>query len=185
MNVSYWLKKTPRPAFVLADDKKIEVPRNARAIRDLCETIKALDPDKLTCLNEKGDVIRSVDLSDDAPEVSATPLTAEQSDLQLFARLLAEGYEHGRKANQPIIDSAMTFVTNISARLAQAEREIDRLRNVNHKQALQIADLTNLPVATDTGDGGIMGALMQGVLQSGALTRTPPAEVTPLKGKTK
>jgi hypothetical protein len=164
----------------MADDKRIEVPNNSRAWKDLTETIKAMEPAKLTCLDAKGNVIRSVVLeSEDDKPPSAPP---QQSDLQLFAKLLAEGYEHGMKANQPLIDSAMVFVERQGVRLARAESEIERLRAHIHRQNLQIAQLSSAPAADD--DGGIMGALMAGALQ-GQQNPPPPAAVSQIKGAVK
>jgi hypothetical protein len=162
MNLTYWLRKTPQPVAVMADDKRIEVAKNPRAFKDLTATIKAMEPSKLTCLDGAGNVIRSVVLEteDDKP-ANTTP---EMSDLQLFAKLLAEGYEHGRKANQPIIDSAMQFVERQSARLAKAESEIERLRLHIHKQNGHIAELSSAPAPA--ADESIMGAMLAGALQS-------------------
>lgn len=176
MNLTNWLRKTPQPVAVMADDKRIEVPKNVRAYRDLTQTIKAMEPSKLTCLDANGNVIRSIVL-DAGDEERVTPnASAEMSDLQLFAKLLAEGYEHGRKANQPIIDSAMQFVERQGQRLAKTEAEIERLRAHIHKLNLQIAELSIVP-AEAPGDDSIMGALVQGALQAGALRQT---EVTPI-----
>lgn len=186
MNLTNWLRKTPQPVAVMADDKRIEVGKNVRAFRDLTQTIKAMEPSKLTCLDASGNVLRSVVLDDaDDKEASAAAATPEQSDLQLFAKLLAEGYEHGRKANQPIIDSAMQFVERQGVRLAKAESEIERLRAHIHKLNLQIAELSSIPVS-EGGDDSIMGALVAGAIQSGALGGVPsqqqqPGAVTPLK----
>jgi hypothetical protein len=166
VNLTNWLRKTPQPVAVLADDKRIEVPKNVRAYRDLTQTIKAMEPSKLTCLDVNGNVIRSIVLESDAEdERSSIASTPEQSDLQLFARLLAEGYEHGRKANQPIIDSAMQFVERQGVRLAKAESEIERLRSHIHKLNLQIAELSSIPLEA-SGDDSIMGALVAGALQA-------------------
>jgi hypothetical protein len=175
MNLSAWLKKTPQPVAVMADDKRIEVPKNVRAYRDLTETIKSLDPAKVTCLDSNGNVIRSIVLGGDDDKPEPAHASAEMSDLQLFAKLLAEGYEHGRKANQPIIDSAMQFVERQGVRLAKTESEIERLRAHIHKLNLQIAELSMIPVE-QSGDDSIMGALVAGALQAGALK-----PVTPIK----
>lgn len=163
MNLSNWLRKTPQPVAVLADDKRIEVPKNVRAYRDLTETIKSLDPSKVTCLDANGNVIRSVTLDNDDEKTPAVNASPEMADLQLFAKLLAEGYEHGRKANQPIIDSAMQFVERQGVRLAKAESEIERLRSHLHKQTLQMAEMASQP--EPAGDDSIMGALVAGALQ--------------------
>jgi len=183
MNLSYWLRKSPQPSAVLADDKKIEVQRNRRAWRDLTETIKALKPSKLTCLNASGEVIRSVALESDEDDEGEdkAPVSAEVSDLQYLAKLLAEAYREGRTGNQPIIDSAMQFVERQSQRLAAAEREIDRLRTVVHKQHLQIAELTSTPApAAAGGEDSIMGALVAGIAQGAAGQLGIPPAPTPI-----
>lgn len=181
MNLRSWLKKTPRPVFVLADEKRIDVPNNHRAINDLVATIEALEPAKVTCLDKDGNVIRSMSLESE-DDRSVAPATPEQSDLQLFARLLAEGYEHGRKANQPIIDSAMQFVERQGVRLAKAEAEIERLRAHIHKQNLSIAEMSVAP--EPAADGTIMDALVQGAIQAGVLQQQPKPP-TPIKSGVK
>lgn len=183
LNLSNWLRKTPVPVAVLADDKRIEVPKNHRAIRDLVQTIRAMEPSKVTCLNAEGSVIRSIVLDSDDDKVPSQQTSPEMSDLQMFARLLAEGYEHGRKANQPIIDSAMQFVERQSVRLAKAEAEIERLRAHNHKLHHQIVELSAVPVvAPPAGDDSIMGAMIAGVMQS-QLGQMVPAQVSPIHTK--
>lgn len=166
--LNYWLRKTPRPVVVIADDKRIEVPNNARGWKDLTATVQAMEPSKLTVLDKNGNVIRSVVLeaTDDVEEkpASASP---EMSDLQLFATLLSQGYEKGMQANEPIIKSAMTFVEAQSVRLLRADAEIDRLRAHVHRLNLQIAELSNAP-QVGSEEGGIMGALVAGVMQSHA-----------------
>jgi hypothetical protein len=178
MNLTYWLRKSPQPTTVLADEKRIEVPRNRRAYLDLTTTIKAMEPAKVTCLDAQGNVIRSIVLEteeDDKP----TPASPEMSDLQLFAKLLAEGYEKGMTANQPIIDSAMQFVERQGVRLAKAESEIERLRAHIHKLNLQIGELSG--AAPAGGDDSIVGALVAGALQS----QVAAASVSPIKGGAK
>lgn len=164
MNLTYWLRKTPQPVAILADDKRIEVPRNGRAWRDLTATIKAMEPDKLTCLDGNGNVIRSIVLENENEKEIAGTTSPEMSDLQLFARLLSEGYEKGMTANQPIIDSAMQFVERQGVRLAKAESEIERLRSHIHKQTLQIAALSGQPAPPQ--EESILGALVAGVMQA-------------------
>lgn len=181
MNVTYWLRKTPQPSAVLADDKRIEVPKNGRAWRDLTATIKAMEPSKLTCLDGQGNVIRSVVLESEEEKPATT--SPEMSDLQLFAKLLAEGYEKGMTANQPIIDSAMQFVERQGVRLAKAEAEIERLRAHVHKLNLQIGDLSLVPATAASDSESLMGAIVAGALQSQNLVA--PASVSQIKGTKK
>lgn len=164
MNLNYWLRKTPQPVSILADDKRIEVPKNARAWKDLTATITSLEPQKLTCLDGQGNVIRSIVLENDEDKPAASP---EMSDLQLFAKLLAEAYDKGSKSNQPVIESAMQFVDRQSVRLAKAESEIERLRTVVHKQHLQIAELSSGAGQPDT-EESLLAAVVAGAMQGAA-----------------
>lgn len=182
MNVTYWLRKSPQPAAVLADDKRIEVPRNRRAYRDLTETIKAMDPDKLTCLDAQGNVIRSIVLESEAGE-EVTPVTPEQSDLQLFAKLLADAYDKGASKMQPIVDSAMAFVERGGSRLAKVEAENDRLRAHIHKLNLRIADLSSIPMEADE-ETTVLGTLAAAAVQGmAAASQQSPAPVPITKRK--
>lgn len=165
MNITYWLRKTPRPVAILADDKRIEVPNNSRAWKDLTDTVKSLEPTKLTALDVKGNVIRSVVL--ETEDDGKAPPSVEMSDVQLFARLIAEAYEKSSKANQPIIDSAMGFVEHQSTRLLKAENEIERLRAHIHKQNLQIAELTRAP-APESEETTLLGSIVAGIAQGAA-----------------
>ncbi len=174
-DLTYWLRKTPQPKAILADDRRIEVPSNGRAWRDLTQTIRAMDPSKLTCLDGSGNVIRSITLESDDDKSPASP---EMSDLQLFAKLLAEGYEKGMTATQPMLNSAMEFVERQGVRLAKAESEIERLRSHIHKQQLHIAELS-VGAAGDDGEGSIMSAVLAGALQGQA--QTALQQVPPLK----
>lgn len=178
MNLSNWLRKTPQPVAVLADDKRIEVGKNVRAYRDLLETIKTLEPSKLTCLDAAGSIIRSVvlDVSDEDKPATVPP-SVEMSDVQLFANLLATAYEHGQK--QPLMEMAMQFVERQGVRLAKAEAEIDRLRVHIHKLNAQVTELSLVPVS-EASDDSIVGALMAGAMQAAAQQSgiSPPTPIT-------
>lgn len=178
MKISHWLRKTPRPVAVLADEQRIDIPNNRRAFQDLEKTLEALDPNKLTALNAQGDVIRSIVLDTGADDKGPPP-SQEMSDLQYFGKLLAEGYEHGRKANQPIIDSAMDFVERQSQRLAKAEAEIERLRAHIHKQHMQLLEISQQPAIAANDEGGILQAMLAGAIQSGALQNVLSGIPTP------
>lgn len=173
-DLTYWLRKTPQPKVILADDRRIEVSNNARAWKDLTQTIKSLDPSKLTCLDGAGTVLRSITLEDDEKSPAASP---EMTDLQLFAKLLSGAYEKGMTATQPMLNSAMEFVERQGVQLAKAEAEIERLRSHIYKQQLQLAELIGSPPAGE--DDSIVGAMLAGALQGQAQLQT--VGVTPLK----
>ena len=165
MNVNTWLRKMPQPVTILADDQRIDVPRNGRPWRELTSTIEAMDPSKLTCLDKDGKVIRSIVLENEADKTA--PASPEMTDLQLFAKLLAEAYDKAASKMQPIVDSAMAFVERGGQRLAKAESENDRLRAHINKLNLQISDMSSAPEPA-SGEESILGAMMSGVLQAGA-----------------
>ena len=178
MNLNYWLRKTPQPVTVLATcdgiDRKIDVPKNARAWRDLTETIKSLDPQKITCLDKDGNVIRAhvFESEEEKPAV-----TAEMSDVQLFAKLIAEAYDKASGKMQPIVDSAMAFVERGGQRLAKAESENDRLRAQITKLMMQIAELSGSQ--PPQGEGSIVEALVAGAMQGMAAQQQPPLQAVP------
>ena len=180
MNLRHWLKKTPRPIAVLADDKRIDVPNNHRAINDLVATIQALEPSRLTALGPGDSVIRSVVLDVEAAAPAAAP-SQEMADLQFFGKLLAEAYK------APIVEQAMSFVERQERRLAAAEREIERLRAHNVRLHQQILELSVTPAAepmADAGDGeSLVGAMIAGAMQAqlGKMTAVESAGVTPIK----
>lgn len=176
-DLTYWLRKTPQPKTILADEKKIHVPNNARGWKDLTQTIMALEPSKLTALDGDGNVLRSITLESEDEKPAPSP---EMTDLQLFAKLLSGAYEKGMTATQPMLNSAMEFVERQGVQLAKAEAEIERLRSHIYKQQLQLAELT---VGSPAGeDDSIVGAMLAGALQGQAnLQQQTTAAVTPLK----
>lgn len=183
INVYYWLRKMPQPSAVLADDKRVEVGKNGRAWRDLAATIKSLEPSKLTALDGQGNILRVVvleesDAGDDKPQPSP-----EMTDVQLFAKLLAEAYDRGASKMQPIVDSAMSFVERGGQRLAKAESDNERLRAHIHKLNMQIAELTGASAAAGDGDDSVIGALVAGAMQAAA--KQPLAVVANGKGAKK
>lgn len=147
----------------MADDKKIAVGKNGRAWRDLTKTVETLNPSRLTCLDAQGNVMRVIDLakSDDDIDEPDPVLSKRESELQTFAKLVADAYDKASTAFQPMVTSAMGLVRDLSDALAKANVEIDKLRATNAKLVLQIGELT-LPAAE--GEDSIASALMQGMM---------------------
>lgn len=185
MNLSYWLRKTPQPVTILAvcdgAEKRIDVPKNARAWKDLTATIKSLEPSRITALDAQGSVIRSVVL-DEAEDERRAPPSPEMSDVQLFATLIAQAYDKAADKMQPIVDSAMAFVERGGQRLAKSESDNDRLRAQVHKLHMQIAELTGQPAPA--GEGSVLEVLAAGVLQ-GMANGQSPLQAVPKTGATK
>ncbi len=159
-NLNQWLRKTPQPVAILADDRRVEVPKHGRSWKELTTTIEAMAPEKLVALDGQGDVIRSVILDQDA--VSAAP-SPEFSDVQLFAKLIAEAYEKGTKSYEPLLNNAMQFVERQGQRLSKAESEIERLRNHIHKLTQQLAELAGQPIEAE--GESVFGILASAIAQ--------------------
>jgi hypothetical protein len=156
-----WLKKSPQPAAVLCDEQRIECGTGARSWTELHKTVEALQAEKITCLDAKGAVLRSMRMVVDAPP-STTP---ESTELQTFAKLIAEAYEKGTKSYAPLLDASLQFIERQGQSLAKAEQEIERLRLANVKLRTEIAELVSQP-APDDGTGNVIGALMAGMAQA-------------------
>jgi hypothetical protein len=178
-NLNRWLRKTPQPVAVMADDKRVEVPKHGRGWRDLTQTIEAMEPNKLTAVDGQGNVIRSINMeTDEKGDASVNP---EMSDVQLFAKLISEAYDKGSKVNEPLIAQIMLVLDRQSASLAKANGDNERLRLESHKLRAQILELSaqlNAPVESDEGSiiGAIAAAAMQG--QSDAIANSG---ATPIK----
>jgi len=160
LNVGHWLRKTPRPHTVLADERRIEVGNTPGKWLNLVRTIDSLAATKITCLDAAGNVIRAITLDDDDAEQSAK---TEESELQTFARLVADAYEKGSKSYAPLLDNAMQFIERQGQRLAAMEREIERLRM--HAAKLQAELLAATAPDPSGNDDDLTGALIAGIVQ--------------------
>ena len=196
-----WLRRHPQPKAVLADAQRIEVnTAAARWLPQLEQTIRSLEPTRVTCLDGSGAVLRAMTLpdaspgnDDDASCVSAPETTPSDTPLVTFARLLSDAYERSGKAQQPMLDSAMSFIERLTKRLTDTENELDRMRRAYarllEETAQERADAIEASVTEQAnGDGGtLVQALVAGALSAGA-GAAPPAAGAPIpinKGKAK
>lgn len=188
VKVAQFLRKMPRPVLILADDKKIPVPNGGRVWPDIWRTISVIKPTKLQALDADGQVMRALDMETAAPEddEDAADKSPDMTDLQFLAKLLDGAYEKGGKQLIPVIDAAMRFVEQQSARLLASDKEIDRLRAENHKLKREIAELLAVPAPSE-GEGGLLGAIAQGFLQAqaggGAMVVAPNGHSAPAEKK--
>ena len=161
MNLGGWLRRTPQPAIIVADGQRIEVGNRGGKWRDLVRTIESLGANKIEALDRAGNVIRAVTLEDEDVERASKDASKEESELQTFARLLADAYASGSKAQHPILEQSLIFIDRQAKTIADQQREIERLRLGNAKlQAENIA----LQGAHVDGEGtdSLVSALVQG-----------------------
>ena len=168
--VHQWLRKMPRPAFILADERKIPVPNGGRVWPSIWQTIAVINPKALQAIDAQGGVIRAMSLEgerDDTDEDDQESETQEEQWLKTFAKLLSDGYDKGSKASAPLLAEAMKFASMQAERLRDETKECERLRAENSKLRREILELTALP-SQEGGEGGIWGQLLQGALMSPA-----------------
>lgn len=162
-NVQQWLRKTPRPATIVADDKPIAVPTGGRAWKELATTLEAINPTKLIAMDAAGTIIRSIMVEgSDEDDKHSSP---EMSDVQLFAKLISEAYDKGNKMNQPLLDNCLNMIDRQAQTIQKQSSEIDKLRFTIHKMQAEILELTAQP---GDEDGGVLGALAQGMAMAEA-----------------
>lgn len=169
--LSKWLRKTPQPATIVIDDgKRLDVGN--RKWTEVARSIEAIGANKLTAVDGQGNIIRAIVIDDSESDDGGGGKSELQGDLQALSKIVADAYEKGTQAPAKLLDAAMTFIERQGQRLVAQDREIERLRLINARQAAEIMQLKSIPVSEGDEDGGIMGALMQGVMQ-GQLAAAP------------
>ena len=178
-NLNNWVRKSPQPTTILADEHRINASGGGRQWRDMVRTIEGLSPKKLTALDNKGAILRAIDLDKEADEEEAKPSVTSgggvnsDNELIVFASLLEKAYDKASTAAQPLINNSLDFVERLSNRLSKAEMEIERLRNHNNRLIQQINELQLLPVPGEDGEGNLLMSFAQGMMQSQQTAATP------------
>lgn len=165
--VAQFLRKSPRPVKIMADDKAIPVPTGGRVWPAIYQTITVVKPAKLQALDADGQIIRALDLEMERDEDESDDKSPEMNDLQFFGKLLDGAYDKAGKNYASIIAEAMKFIEQQSARLIAADKELDRLRQENAKLRREMAEIVAGPSEGDA-PGGLIGAIVSGALSSPA-----------------
>lgn len=168
-----FLLQLPKPALVRAfvDGEPEELKVN-RSYQKLAETIAALQPEQIQCMDGDGKVLRAMRLDDaESHRSEAAPLPAAlQTDphaamLAHFASLLHRAYEHSTEIAFTKMVEAFDRMNDRSAgieqRLERAEAYARRLREEQAEDALDRAEEI---VATGAGGGGLGDHLAQAFL---------------------
>ena len=181
-----FLRRGARPALIKADDKTIEIAPNGRVRwKDVDQTIAAIGPKKLECLDGRGNVLRAMEIEGDVTDDESEKPSPEMSDVQLFARLISESFDKGGSNAIKMLAEAMKFIEHMGVRLNSSDREVDRLRMENTKLRREIAQMAALP-ADETGDGGIVQELISGFLaakQAASVAEQGAVPISAAKGK--
>lgn len=170
-----WLRKVPQPVAVLVEDadgreQRVEVGKGARLWAELTKTIEALQPSKLSCLDAKGSIIRSINVEVEGDEKDDKK--KPKSELAEFAALIAGAYDKATNNVQPLLNNSMEFIDRQAARLARSEAEIERLRAVNNDLVRQVNELTLGPGGGD-GENSVLGLLANAMTQHAQQQKKP------------
>lgn len=165
--IAQFLRKSPRPVKIMADDRTIPVPTGGRVWPSIYNTIVVVKPSKLQAIDAEGNIIRALDLEMEQDDESGDDKSPEMSDLQFFGKLLDGAYDKAGTHHAKIIAEAMKFIEQQSGRLIAADKEIDRLRVENAKLRRELAEIVAGPQEGEA-PGGFMGAIISGALASPA-----------------
>lgn len=184
-----FLLQLPKPALVRAFvDGEPEDLKVNRTYQRLAETIAALQPEEIRCLDAEGKVLRAMRLDDaDSRRSDAAPLPAAlQGDPQAamlahFADLIHRAYSHSTEIAftkiVELVDRMNDRSAGIEQRLERAEAYARRLREEQADDAIERAEDI---VAAAAGQEGDVGSQLASAFLSGRLNRTaadgPPAK---------
>lgn len=197
LNLGAWLRKTPQPHIVVADEKRIHVGNKGGKWRDMVRTIESLKATEISCLDSAGNIIRAttIDDGDDDEKPAAPPVKMHGGcptcgvNLATFAGLLAEAYEKGsnaqRDAYRTIFEENTKLVRLLADRLSRLEVMWQGALHNQAELVEQVAEANaNAAAAAAADDGGIGGALIAGMLQGQqAAVPAVPATVPARNGK--
>lgn len=200
MNLGAWLRKTPQPHIVVADEKRIFVGNKGGKWRDMVRTIESLKATELSCLDSAGNIIRAVTLEDDDDDKQAAAPAAKTHpgcphcgvQLEKFAQLVAEAYEKGsnaqRDAYKSIFEENTKLVRLLADRLSRLEVMWQGALANQAELVEQVAEANAAAATAAAGGDDLVGPLIAGALQAQALAPPQPQRANgarPANGKGK
>lgn len=188
MNVSRirgFLLQAPKPSAVrVSGDGEPQTLKPGRSYAKLADTIAALSPDLIECLDKDGNVLRATRLeAEDAKrsDAAAIPdgLKTDPHALMLthLANLVHRAYEHSSEIAftklVELVDKMNDRADGIEQRLERAESRNRALLQDQVDAELERAE----ELAARGADGeGDLGSQLLGGFMNGAMNRTPPAK---------
>jgi hypothetical protein len=181
-----FLLQLPRPAVVrISGDGEPQSIKPGKSFAKTAETIEALDPELIECLDAEGKVLRAMRTdSADSQRSAAAAIPAvlsadpETARLTHFADLLHRAYEHSTEiAFAKLVD----VMERMNERSDAIEQRLERTESANRRLLQDQVDdaferAQEVAAAAAPGAGGIgdqmMGAFLSGKLQG------PPAKPT-------
>lgn len=181
-----FLLQKPRPAAVrLTGDGEPETLTLGKSFQKSAETIEALDPELIECLDSAGKVIRAMrtdnadaQRSDAAPTPQLLISDPETARLTHFANLVHRAYEHSTEiAFQKLVD----VMERMNERSDAIEQRLERTEAANRRllqdQVDDAFDRANEQAAAAAKGEGGLGEQLVGSFLSGQMNhqqRPPP-----------
>lgn len=188
----------PKPAAVRvsSEDGETQVLKPGKSFARCADTIAALAPELLECLDAQGSVTRAMRM--DSPEARRSEaaeipegLKADPHALMLthFADLLHRAYEH---STEIAFNRLADFVSMQNERSASIESRLERQEAINRKQWLDQLDMTlehaeerNEQAAAEAARGGFGDEMLRTFLASKANAATSGPGPTKTNGSSR
>lgn len=186
-----WLLQLPKPHKVrVTGDGEPQLLTPGRSYAKLADTIAALAPDLVECLDKDGNVIRAERLeSEDArrSDAAAVPaaLQADPQALMLthFANLLHRAYEH---STEIAFSKMVELVDKMNDRSDSIEQRLERTEAANRRLLQDAVDAeierAHEQARQENGEGDL-GQQLLGGFMSGAMNGKTQAAKTAPNGK--
>lgn len=187
-----WLLQQPKPSLlrVTTGDGEPQELRPSRSYAKTAESIAALGPDLVECLDGEGKLLRALRLSEvDAARSHAAEipqgLASDPHALMLthFANLLHRAYEHSTEIAfvklVEVVERVGDRAEAIEQRLERAEATNRRLAQDQIDDALERAQEAAEKQAAGAGDGGDVLSQMAGAFLSGVRAPGAPGAAAP------
>lgn len=170
MNLRSWLRRKPEPVRVKADDIVIAVPDSPRKWSELEETILAKGASRVECYDATGTLLRAMSLDEGTDEpAKANAASPEETMLVRFAELLTQASDASAARHADAFTHAFntmaTITKTISDRLYVMEKNWQAAMIATAQAQAQVVAAQAEAEAAQTGNDGVLGAVVQGFLQ--------------------
>lgn len=194
MKLNNWLRKTPQPAYVLADGKRVELGAAGSKWSDVERTIEAVGATKIEAYKHDGTLLRAMSIADEsedksAPVASVVHTDPETARLSHFATLLADAYDRGAnsvfKAFAGVLEENNKLIKMLADRLSASDASAQRLLQNNARMITDLArahaELDSAPEAGE--EPSVMNLLAAAAAQQmmGGAPAVPPNGAPPTR----
>lgn len=189
MNLKSWLRRTPQPASLVCDGKKVAVGEGSRKWVDLVDTIVSLGTTRLEAVAPDGTILRVVELAggeidqEEKQTPAAANLTAlsKMSELAQLAQIIGDVGDRSAARHEAAYKLAFEEFGKINSaildRLTAMEQSWIMSLNTIAELKMQVADVVADARSESEGNGGLVTSLLGAAM--GGMGETPGAGAKP------